>query len=216
MTPQFPDPLVVMALELESQRLFEQAGVPVLYTGVGKINATWALTRRLGDYRQASRPMPLILNFGTTGSRCFPTHTLIACQAFVQHDMDVTGLGVPRGTTPYDDTPPRLEFPIAFPTLMQATCGSGDCFQTGEPTLPCQVVDMEAYALAKVCRLEGARFACVKYVTDGADHAAASDWQGNLHRAAEQFLLVYRELLSREPASPRNEDGLPPPRERRC
>jgi hypothetical protein len=45
-----------------------------------------------------------------------------------------------------------------------------------------------------VCRAEGIRFACAKYVSDGADHAAASDWQANLHRAAEQFLALYRSL----------------------
>lgn len=197
MATQLLPPLVVMALSLESQGLFEQAGIPVLYTGIGKINAAWALTRKLSEYRHANEPMPLILNFGTTGSRCFKTHTLVACRSFVQHDMDLTGLGVPLGTTPYDDTPCQLDYPVVFPALTQATCGSGDRFQTGEPPLPCHVVDMEAYALAKVCWLEGAQFACVKYVTDGADHAAAADWKSNLHRAAEGFLAAYRELLSR-------------------
>jgi adenosylhomocysteine nucleosidase len=50
---------------------------------------------------------------------------------------------------------------------------------------------MEAYALAKACRLGGAPFACVKYVTDGADDTAASDWQSNVHKAAGEFLRLY-------------------------
>src|SRR5690606_25401581 len=37
MTTALPNPLVVMALELESQGVFVQAGIPVLHTGVGKI-----------------------------------------------------------------------------------------------------------------------------------------------------------------------------------
>ena len=53
---------------------------------------------------------------------------------------------------------------------------------------------MEAYALAKVCHVEGTAFACAKYVSDGADHAAAADWQANLHRAADRFLALYRQL----------------------
>ncbi len=53
---------------------------------------------------------------------------------------------------------------------------------------------MEAYALAKVCWLERAPFACVKYVTDGADHAAGAHWQRNVHKAAEQFLSLYRSV----------------------
>lgn len=189
-----PDPLVVMALKLESQDVFERAGVPVLYTGVGKINVAWALTRKLSEYRQADEALPLVVNFGTTGSRCLPTHTVVTCSTFVQHDMDVTGLGFARGATPYDQTPATLEFPNLFPELTAAVCGSGDCFQTDETSIACEVVDMEAYALAKVCYLEGARFASVKYVTDGADHSAASDWQANLHRAAEQFLGCYKQL----------------------
>ena len=36
----WPPLLVVMALPVESHGIFERAGVPVLYTGLGKINAT--------------------------------------------------------------------------------------------------------------------------------------------------------------------------------
>jgi adenosylhomocysteine nucleosidase len=50
---------------------------------------------------------------------------------------------------------------------------------------------MEAYALAKVCWYEKALFACAKYVSDGADHAAADDWQRNQHKAADEFLSLY-------------------------
>jgi adenosylhomocysteine nucleosidase len=108
--------------------------------------------------------------------------------------MDVSGLGFVRGTTPFDETPARIEFPVVFADLQHAVCGSGDSFVTGEPPVSCEVVDMEAYALAKVCALEHAQFACVKYVTDGADHAAAEDWQANLHRAAEMFLRCYEKF----------------------
>jgi len=45
-----------------------------------------------------------------------------------------------------------------------------------------EVIDMEAYALAKVC-LAGADLVRLRqYITDGADHAAADDWQRNLPR----------------------------------
>jgi adenosylhomocysteine nucleosidase len=194
---ELPPLLVIMALPVESQGVFEREGVPVLYTGVGKINAAWALTRKLSEYRHANQAMPLVINFGTAGSRSFSAHTLVACHSFVQHDMDVTGLGFARGTTPFDDTPARIEFDPTFTDLPQAICASGDSFQTGECALACDVVDMEAYALAKVCRLEQAQFACVKYVTDGADDSSGSDWQDNLHRAADQFLRCYRELATR-------------------
>jgi adenosylhomocysteine nucleosidase len=191
----FPDPLLVMALPLESQGVFERADVPVLYTGIGKVNATYALTRRLSQYMRAGARMPQVINFGTVGSRRLPTGTLLECHAFVQRDMDVTGLGVPLGVTPFEEIPARLEFPRLFPQLPGGECGSGDSFVMSEIAMECDVMDMEAYALAKVCLLERVAFTSVKYVTDGADHASGQDWKTNLKLAADQFLRVYQGLF---------------------
>lgn len=188
--------LIVMALPLEAQDEFEAAGIPVLYTGVGKVNAAMMLTRELTKCRQNGHSLPRVVNFGSAGSSRFATGSLVACTTFHQRDMDVSGLGFAPGTTPYEETPAVLEFPTPFIRLPRASCGTGDSFVTGPQALPCDVVDMEAYALAKVCHVEGTDFACAKFVSDGADHAAASDWQANLHRAAEQFLALYRGLAT--------------------
>ncbi|MBX5460243.1 MAG: 5'-nucleosidase [Steroidobacteraceae bacterium] len=186
--------LVVMALEIESQGVFEQAQIPVLFTGVGKVNAAHALTRKLAQYRHAGRPMPHVVNFGTAGSRVFSRGTVVACHAFVQLDMDVTPLGFEAGVTPFDPSPAKLEFPRTLPNLPHGVCGSADTFETSGHAPSCDVRDMEAYALAKVCWVEKAPFTCVKYVTDGADEAAATDWEANLPKAAAEFLRIYREL----------------------
>jgi adenosylhomocysteine nucleosidase len=190
------DPLVVMALQQEGGGAFARAGIPVLYTGLGKVNAAIGLTRRLAEYRHAGQRLPVVVNFGTAGSRRYPTHTLVACDAFVQRDMDVSGLGFPVGTTPFEDVPARLEFPVRWPELPAGLCGSGDSFAIADAGTGFDVIDMEAYAYAKVCWLEGASFACVKYVTDGADHAAAADWQANTVRAADAFLRLYEALVA--------------------
>jgi adenosylhomocysteine nucleosidase len=190
-----PSTLVVMALTVESSGVFEAAAVPVLYCGVGKVNAAIALTKELSRYAQRGQEMPLVVNFGSAGSRCFATGTLVACQEFVQRDMDVSGLGFALGVTPYDEAPPSLLFDPVFTQLPSAVCGSGDSFATTtDIEVECAVIDMEAYALAKVCWHEGARFACAKYVTDGADPAAADDWRRNVHLAAEDFLQLFRGL----------------------
>jgi adenosylhomocysteine nucleosidase len=189
-----PQRLIVMALDIESQGVFEEHGVPVLYTGLGKINAAIALTRRLAAFRHAGRTAPQVINFGTAGSRRFVTGTLVGCHRFVQRDMDVRALGFAYGETPFEDVPAELEFPPAFTQLPQGLCGSGDSFATGETVMHCDVVDMEAYAYAKVCYLEGAAFACAKYITDGADHAAAGEWSKNLAAAAAAFWQLYMSL----------------------
>jgi adenosylhomocysteine nucleosidase len=188
--------LVVMALPLEAQGVFEQAGIPVLYTGVGKVNAAMVLARALSSYRHADKPLPGIVNFGSAGSSRFATGSVVACTAFQQRDMDVSGLGFAPGATPYEDVPAVIEFPTPFSELPGAICGTGDSFETSGRAMSCDVVDMEAYALAKVCHVEGTMFACAKFVSDGADHAAATDWQANLHRAADRFLALYRQLTA--------------------
>jgi adenosylhomocysteine nucleosidase len=193
----FPDPLVVIALREEGQGLFENHGVPVLYTGIGKVNAAIVLTRRLADYRQVGASAPRVLNVGTAGSRRFLTGTLVACHRFVQRDMDVSGLGFEPGVTPFEDTPVELSFDPWFPGMTAGVCGSGDSFETGREGRAgpsCDVFDMEGYALAKACWLEGVRFAALKYITDGADHAAAGDWRTNLVNAAHAFWSVYQTL----------------------
>jgi adenosylhomocysteine nucleosidase len=195
----FPGHLVVMALEQEGRGVFEHAGVPVLYTGVGKVNAALVLARRLAAYRAAAAPLPLVLNFGTAGSRRFARGSLIACERFVQRDMDVSGLGFAHGVTPFEEDSAELGFPPVFTGVPDGVCGSGDSFETGPPRVACDVIDMEAYALAKVCRVEQARFGCAKYITDGADHAAAADWEANLEHAASAFLDLYATVHERFP-----------------
>jgi adenosylhomocysteine nucleosidase len=191
---ELPGTIVVIALRIESSGVFEAAGVPVLYCGVGKVNAAIALTKELSRYAQQGEEMPLVVNFGSAGSRCFASGTLVACQEFVQRDMDVSGLGFALGVTPYDEAPASLIFDPVFTHLPAGICGSGDSFATADIEVDCAVIDMEAYALAKVCWHENARFACVKYVTDGADHTAAEDWQRNVHVAAEEFLQLFQSL----------------------
>lgn len=180
-------PLIVMALQSESEGVPESQGFQVLYCGVGKINATFHLTRRLTEAKERGESFPYVLNLGSAGSAKYPRDSVVASTHFVQRDMDATGIGFALGETPFDPLPAAFTFPDHFPHLPHGICGSGDSFVQDEGPLHCALVDMEAYALAKVCHCFGMHFACVKYVTDGADHAAARDWQENLHLAAKAF-----------------------------
>lgn len=185
-----------MALEIESQGLFAELGVPVLYTGLGKVNAAYRLARALTERRAHHGRMPKVVNFGTAGSPSLKAGSVVACRHFVQRDMDVSGLGFALGATPFEDVPARLEFPVMFPELKDAVCGTGDRFETGRPVVECDVIDMEAYALAKVCYFEGVEFGAVKFVTDGADGDAGVDWHANLPRAARAFVEHHAKLTA--------------------
>ena len=60
------DVLIVCALELETQGEIDDYNV--LYTGVGKVNATFGLSNYLAMSDNETLPK-LIINFGTAGSR---------------------------------------------------------------------------------------------------------------------------------------------------
>ena len=187
-------PLVVIALELEGQGLFERADIRVLYTGLGKVNAALSLARKLASLRAQGALPPLVVNFGTAGSRTFATGSVIACREFVQRDMDVTGLGFALGETPFESLPAKLSFPSVFSGVPEGVCGTGDRFETGAAGLACDVIDMEAYALANACLAENVPFASAKFISDGADESAANDWQASLPTAARAFMALYRSL----------------------
>src|SRR5262245_51149195 len=120
MAADAPHILIAMALHAESAGVFDAAGVDVLYTGVGKVNAAIALTRRLARLRGEGRGLPLVVNFGTAGSARIPARTLVACRKFVDRDMNVSALGFAHGVTPFDEMPPTLEFPPVFTDLPKA------------------------------------------------------------------------------------------------
>jgi len=189
--------LIVMALPQESRGLLESAGAQVLYTGVGKVNAATALARRLAEIRCRGEALPLVVNMGTAGSRSIAAHTLVAANRFAQRDMDVSGLGFAPGVTPFEAMPAVLEFPGVLTHLPQVLCSTADSFATHLHEVAGDVVDMEAFALARVCLGENARFACVKYVTDGADSDSATHWEAALDSAARAFAGVYSLLTER-------------------
>ncbi len=180
-------PLIVMALKEEAAGLLEPLGFEVVYCGVGKVNATHSLTRKLVQASLQGQQFPYILNLGSAGSHTFGKSSLVAADRFIQRDMDVSGLGFALGETPFETDLPMISFPQRFAHLPHGICGSGDSFLQGAPPIPSDIIDMEAYALAKTCLRESVPFACVKYITDGADGSASEDWQTNLKHAAQAF-----------------------------
>jgi adenosylhomocysteine nucleosidase len=186
--------LIVSALEVETQDQLN--AYDVVYTGVGKVNATYEMTKFIESWG-SEFPYDLVINYGTAGSRKIKKKTLVDCTKFVQRDMDVTGLGFMRGETPFEKEPPlMLETKSDFnPIGRNATCGTGDCFVEDKSQYYGEVVDMEAYALAKVCYLYDIPFISFKYITDGADEQAHEDWEKNLADGIQEFKTQVLEQL---------------------
>lgn len=184
------DVATLMALPGESQGLFEKENIPVFYTGIGKVNA--ALTATDVIHKTKCKVM---INLGTAGSSKFNTHDLIEVSSFVQRDIDLSPLGFKVGETPFDPIPTGIDLIPYFPELSKGICGTGDNFETGATKIHCELVDMEGYALAKVCRRLGVQLISLKYITDGANHNASNDWHANLIPGAGKLLEYYKKMV---------------------
>ena len=177
--------LIVVALEDELPTQLV-AGWNVLYTGVGKVNAAIAATEAVLE----TRPIHLI-NYGTAGALNPSITGLNRVNHIVQRDMDVRPLGFELGHTPFDTTG---HIDLGGPGV---SLGTGDHFVTTPPELVTDIVDMEAYALAKVARLFSIHFQCWKYISDNANDDAADHWAENVAKGARAFVDEVIQPLTR-------------------
>ena len=179
------DTLIVCALEQETNNQLNDYNV--LHTGVGKVNSTFELTRYFMIYGFPK----LVINYGTAGSRDLPIGELVECGRFVQRDMDVSPLGFPRGTAPFDKTASVLGEAHFIDSLV---VGSGDSFVINKKEYEgIDVFDMEAFCIAKICDKWNIPFKCYKYITDNADEKSPNDWEQNV----SDGILKFKEILDK-------------------
>ena len=146
------------------------------HIGVGKINATYNTLKLI----QIHKPKTIV-NYGTAGAINTKLKGIVECTKFYQRDMDVRGLDFKLGETPFDKVKEIIISDSGY------SCGTGDSFVNQKIEMEVDVVDMEAYAIAKVCMLENIEFKCFKYISDNADENANNDWNTNLALGAEAF-----------------------------
>jgi len=176
MTDSSAQPVIIVALEDElPQHLLPDW--QIVYCGVGKINAAMTTARLLAT----TRPSRLI-NFGTAGGITQSPGRLVTVGSVIQRDMDLTGLGLARGITAFDTVPATLTLDDS-PII----CGTGDNFLQGPPEMVCDIVDMELFAIAKICAIYDVPLTAYKYISDGADDGAGHEWRDALSQAATAF-----------------------------
>ena len=146
------------------------------HVGVGKVNATYSTLKLINIHKPK-----LIINYGTAGAINTDLKGIVECTKFYQRDMDVRGLGFELGETPFDKIKEIIMSKNGY------SCGTGDSFVNKKIDMEVDVVDMEAYAIAKVCKLENIEFRCFKYISDNADENADNDWNKNLALGSSAF-----------------------------
>ena len=160
-----PDlPLLVVALDEEALHL--HLDLPVLITGVGKVNAAIAVATLLAEVRPAS-----VINLGTAGALRAGLEGIHEIGTVTQHDFDDEALVALVGT----HQGPPIELGAGL------TLATGDRFVEGGALREriaqhADLVDMEGYAVAAACRAAGVPVRLVKLVSDDADESAGTTW----------------------------------------
>ena len=157
------------------------SGYQLVITGVGKINASIALSQAVHQYEDIQG----VINYGTAGG-FQESHKgqLLSIAGVLERDMDCIGLGL----APYV-TFGEHQALIKTSNGQGVICGTGDSF--GPASADYDIVEMEAYALAKVCQTHKLPFLCYKYISDiSTDHDAHEQWQNNVARGGNAFLQL--------------------------
>ena len=196
--------LVACEPELEKmtekhRALLDALGIELVFTGVGKVNATIAASK------VASSNADWIINVGTAGSHTHPKGSVVCPDRYAQRDMDATLImrqfipDFPVYLTPFEEHMFVVHHNQRFNTLLGVDSGAfhidlsahiegGICWtgdnthghtETTKSQPEFEVVEMEAFAIAKVCEVHRIPFTAFKYISDGADENVGEEWAEN-------------------------------------
>ena len=160
-------------------------GCEIIYilTGIGKAKSAMKLTEAI--YKE--KP-DLVINMGTAGTLNHNIGDIFTCQRFIDRDFHSVNL-------------PGVEYEIDFTSFVnkseivgnllvnsnQGTCNTGDSFVTEAESVYGDVVDMEAFAQAIVCKEYNIPFIAVKYVTDLIGQNSVKHWEDKLADARKEL-----------------------------
>lgn len=171
-------------LKFPGMRDGDEVQVGYLRTGIGKVKSAYYLTDAIGRLQP-----DLVINMGTVGTVSHRIGDIFVCRRFIDRDMEkVKSLGVDYEI----DTSSLLERKgyCQHWQAQDGVCNTGDSFLTQLTEVTGDVVDMEAYAQAWVCRAKDVPFVAVKYVTDVIGQNSIKHWEDKLadaRRALEAF-----------------------------
>ncbi len=177
--------IILIALEQEAPNMAEWENV--FFTGVGKVNAGITAARLIERHQPET-----VFNFGTVGGVTVASG-IHEIKNFVQRDMLCCEMGFELGQTPFEQ-----DKVISFgDPISDMCCSTGDNFvnDTSNMGLIADVVDMEAYAIAKACKEGQVNFRCFKYVSDQADENASEEWTKTVADGEKYYMNVFQQIV---------------------
>lgn len=184
--------------------------VVIAVCGVGKVFASMCTQAMILEYKPE-----LIINTGVGGTLTTALHCgdILIADKVVQHDMDTSPLGDPRGLISginkiYFECDSNAadglckcakELGINFKTGIVA---SGDRFVASKTvkediiaTFDGNVCDMESGAIGQVCFVNKVPFAIVRAISDEADGEAQTDYMTFMAKAADNASSLVKTFL---------------------
>jgi len=176
--------IVAIPDEVEMQR--EILGSSVIFSGVGKINATMAA------YRAFSEGYNEVINIGSCGSLSLPVGEIVKIGQVFQ-DIDATPI-CDYGDTPFEAASKQ----VVIDTLSPISCFTTDYFYDHsqidkyskkylEMINKCSIFDMECFAIAKICKRFNIKFTSYKWISDSGD---GGNWKENCKIGFEKIKQI--------------------------
>lgn len=174
--------IILIALHQEAPELFKYKNV--FEIGVGKVNAAINTVHLIHQHKPSR-----IINFGTAGGVTVSSGIHRVNQV-CQHDFNLSALGLSPGEG-MGNTPSLIN--ILGDGIV---CASGDFFVTEHEKLrmPCDLVDMEAYSIAKAGLSYNIPVEIWKYVSDKADAESAHSWENEVSSGQVYYQNIIKQL----------------------
>lgn len=184
---------IFVTYAVEEERVpLSAVGYDIVYiqTGIGKTKSASILTKNICQCKP-----DLVINIGTAGTLTHKVGDIFIVNHFIDRDFESTRL-------------PGIEFEISAADLLagnpflknflqtynkQGICSTGDTFLTEAGNFQADIVDMEAYAQAYVCREFGVPFLSVKYVTDIIGQNSVQHWADKLAEARDNLTAWFEQ-----------------------
>lgn len=151
----------------------DEVQIGYLRTGVGKVKSAFYLSEAINH----GQP-DLVVNVGTAGTVQHQVGDIFVCRHFIDRDMQkLANLGM---ECEIDSAELLAQKGCCQHWKGEGVCNTGDTFLTELSDVKGDVVDMEAYAQAMVCRAKSVPFIAVKYVTDIIGQNSVKHWEDKL------------------------------------
>lgn len=197
--------IIICALPNELPKKMVLDDYQIIYSGVGKINATIATFQAIIDFNPS-----LIINFGTAGALDNKISGLVKISSVIQRDICAEPFAK-RGEIPFNQYPnqyfassfnqdstiansnnPNHNNNLVSNKILSGICATGDNFvnQHDQWLLDnnALVVDMELFAIAYTAFRLNTPWISFKYISDYANPDSNHEWQENVEKGSELFI----------------------------